>query len=41
MGNEILININSGETRVALLENGVLVEMFLERSSDQGISGNI
>ena len=41
MGNEILINVNSGETRVALLENGVLVEMYLERSSDQGISGNI
>lgn len=41
MANEILINVNSGETRVALLENGVLVEMYLERNSDQGISGNI
>ncbi|MGQ9695595.1 MAG: Rne/Rng family ribonuclease [Thermodesulfobacteriota bacterium] len=41
MGNEILINVNSGETRVALLENGVLVELYIERNSDQGITGNI
>lgn len=41
MGNEILINVNSGETRVALLENGVLVELYLERRSEQGITGNI
>ena len=41
MSNEILINVNSGETRVALLEGGILVELYLERSSEQGISGNI
>lgn len=41
MGNEILINVNSGETRVALLENGVLVELYIERNSEQGITGNI
>src|SRR4030042_4034222 len=41
MSREILINVNSGETRVALLESGVLVEIYLERTSDQGISGNI
>ncbi|MBI5967407.1 MAG: Rne/Rng family ribonuclease, partial [Deltaproteobacteria bacterium] len=41
MSNEILINISSGETRVALLESGVLVELYLERRSEQGISGNI
>jgi ribonuclease G len=41
MANEILINVNSGETRVAFLENGVLVELYLERNSDRGISGNI
>ncbi|MBI4495829.1 MAG: Rne/Rng family ribonuclease [Deltaproteobacteria bacterium] len=41
MSNEILININSGETRVALLENGLLVELYVERNSEQGISGNI
>ena len=41
MSNEILINVNSGEKRVALLEGGVLVELYLERSSEQGMSGNI
>ncbi|MBP1712958.1 MAG: cafA, partial [Deltaproteobacteria bacterium] len=41
MSSEILINVNSGETRVALLENGVLVELYIERSSEQGITGNI
>ncbi len=41
MGNEILINVNSGETRVALLENGVLVELYIERNSEQGLTGNI
>ncbi|MGB9698164.1 MAG: Rne/Rng family ribonuclease [Thermodesulfobacteriota bacterium] len=41
MGNEILINVNSGETRVALLENGVLAELYIERSTEQGITGNI
>lgn len=41
MGNEILINVNAGETRVALLENGTLVELYLERHSEQGITGNI
>ena len=41
MSSEILINVNSGETRVALLENGVLVELYIERSSEKGITGNI
>jgi ribonuclease G len=41
MADEILINVNSGETRVALLESGVLVELYVERSSEQGISGSI
>jgi len=41
MSNEILINISSGETRVALLESGVLAELYLERRSEQGISGSI
>src|SRR5512136_689264 len=41
MSNEILINANSGETRVALLEGDILVELYVERSSEQGISGNI
>ncbi|MCX5910173.1 MAG: Rne/Rng family ribonuclease [Deltaproteobacteria bacterium] len=41
MSDEILININSGETRVALLESGVLVELYVERSAEQGITGSI
>jgi len=41
MSSEILINVNSGETRVALLENDLLVELYLERDSEQGITGNI
>jgi ribonuclease G len=41
MSSEILINVNSGETRVALLESEILVELYVERSSDQGIGGNI
>ncbi len=41
MSNEILINVNSGETRVALLEGDLLVELYVERNSEQGISGNI
>ncbi len=41
MADEILINVNSGETRVALLEGGLLVELYIERTSEQGITGNI
>src|SRR5512136_751561 len=41
MSSEILINASSGETRVALLESDVLVELYVERNSEQGITGNI
>src|SRR5512146_3087319 len=41
MSSDILINASSGETRVALLESGQLVELYIERKSEQGISGNI
>jgi len=41
MSNELIINAPSYETRVALLENGVVSELFVERSSDLGIFGNI
>jgi ribonuclease G len=41
MSNEIIINATSYETRVALLENGVVSELFMERSRDLGILGNI
>jgi ribonuclease G len=38
---EILINITPRETRVALVENGVLQEVHIERSRSRGIVGNI
>ncbi|MBM2838587.1 MAG: RNAse [Deltaproteobacteria bacterium] len=41
MSNELIINAPSYETRIALLENGVVSELFVERSSDLGIFGNI
>lgn len=41
MSEEILINITPRETRVAMVENGVLNEIFIERASRRGIVGNI
>lgn len=38
---EILINVTPRETRLAILENGVLQEIFIERKSKLGIVGNI
>lgn len=41
MPEEILINFTSRETRVAVLENGVLQELMIERASRRGLAGNI
>ena len=41
MSSELLINITPSESRVALIENGVLQEIQLERQSHLGIVGNI
>ena len=38
---EILINITPRETRVAIVENGALQEVSIERQSSRGIVGNI
>jgi ribonuclease G len=38
---ELLINFNPFETRVALVEQGRLVEFYVERAKDRGITGNI
>ncbi len=38
---EILVNITSYETRVAIIENGVLQEIHFERKKQKGIVGNI
>lgn len=41
MSAEILINIAPRETRAALLEGGVLQEVFVERASRRGLVGNV
>jgi ribonuclease G len=41
MSEEILINVTPRETRVAMVENGVLNEIFIERASRLGLVGNI
>lgn len=41
MSSEILVNITPMETRVALVENGVLQEVAVERARRRGIVGNI
>jgi ribonuclease G len=41
MPNEILINVTPQETRVAMLEQGVVQELHIERSSARGLVGNI
>src|SRR5512147_207566 len=41
MGSEILINVTHGETRVALLEGGQVVEFYVERLRDASLVGNI
>ncbi len=39
--NTLLINVDVGETRVALIEDGILAELYLERTRDQSPVGNI
>ncbi len=41
MTKELVINTTSQETRVALLEGGHIAELYIERSRDRGIVGNI
>src|SRR5476651_2843190 len=41
MSEEILINITPMESRVAVVENGVLQEVHVERTQRRGIVGNI
>jgi ribonuclease G len=40
-GDEILINVTPRETRVAVVENGVLQEILIERPGKRGLVGNI
>lgn len=41
MSEELLINVSPTETRVALVENGMLQEVFIERTQHRGYVGNI
>ncbi len=41
MSEELLINITPMECRVALIENGVVQELFVERTARRGLVGNI
>lgn len=41
MKKEIIVDIDCGETRVAVLEEGILAEVYLERSQSQRNVGNV
>jgi ribonuclease G len=41
MSEEILINISPQETRVAIVDNGILQEVLIERANKRGLVGNI
>ena len=41
MAEEFLVNITPQETRVAVIENGVLQELAIERTRNRGLVGNI
>jgi ribonuclease G len=41
MSKELIINVTDHETRVAFVENGNLLELFIERPKESDIAGNI
>ena len=41
MSKEILINVTPQEIRVAILENGLLNDLYIERSRSRGLVGNV
>jgi ribonuclease G len=41
MAQEVLVNVGPRETRAALLENGLLQEVFIERATHRGLVSNI
>ncbi|MEW6775344.1 MAG: Rne/Rng family ribonuclease [Bdellovibrionota bacterium] len=41
MASQLLINVSPGETRVALVSAGRLVEAYVERPAERGITGNL
>ena len=41
MASELIINVTYNETRIAFLENGLLVEFFIEKKNDHSMVGSI
>ncbi|MBW2229680.1 MAG: Rne/Rng family ribonuclease [Deltaproteobacteria bacterium] len=41
MQNEIVINVDAGQTRVALLEQSVFTELHIEREAEKSVVGNV
>jgi ribonuclease G len=41
LSTDLIINVTHYETRVALIENGTVSELFIERSGERSIAGNI
>jgi ribonuclease G len=41
MSSELLINVTPSETRAVVVEQGVLQEVYIERSESRGLVGNI
>ena len=41
MSDEILINVTPQETRVAVMQQGVVQDLHIERSSNRGIVSNV
>ena len=41
MQNQIIVNVNPGETRVALLENSTFAELHIERQENVSVVGNV
>jgi len=41
MAKEMIFNCTEHETRVAVLENGLLTNIYIERTDESGIVGNV
>ena len=41
MSKQLIMNVTEHETRVALLEDGTIVELYIDRGDDSDIAGNI
>ena len=41
MNNEILLNVTPKENRVAVIQQGIVQELHIERESNLGIVGNV